>query len=352
MQIVQDYRTLHRIPELDSTLPKTLCYIRSALAPLRCRIFSPTEGSLCAFFDFQKPSTLCFRADIDGLPIQEQTELPFRSAHPGAMHACGHDGHTAILLETARRIHQSKENSCNYLLIFQPAEETTGGAEKICRSGVLEQHRVGAIFALHLWPGLSKGEIFSRPGVLMSHSTGVTAEFTGSAAHIANYRQGADALQVCCRFYRMAQRLPCFLKFGKLIGGSAGNIVCDQAVLEGSLRTLREPCHGVFQKQLSGLCHEACRGTGCKSRLEFSSGYPAVYNDPDLFHRIAQICPVRNLSAPLWTTEDFSYYQKKVPGVYFLLGIGNTPPLHSPQFHFDEAVLSVGADLFQSLFFV
>ena len=348
MQIIQDYRTLHRIPELDSTLPKTLCYIKSILSPLGCRIFAPVKGALCAFFDFGKPDALCFRADMDALPPQEQTGLPFCSVHPGAMHACGHDGHTAVLLETARRIQKIKNPSHNFLLIFQPAEETTGGAEKICCSGILEQYRVLAIFALHLWPGLRKGEIFSRPGVLMSHSTVVTAEFTGTAAHIADFRQGADALCACCRFYHMAQQLPCFLKFGKLTGGSAGNILCDRAVLEGSLRTFCQST--VFPKKLENLCRQACRGTGCQYRLDFSHGYPAVFNDPALYRRVARICPVGNLPAPLRTAEDFSYYQKIVPGVYFLLGIGVAPPLHSPRFSFDEALLSVGADLFERLF--
>ena len=116
------------------------------------------------------PRTLAFRADLDALPIAEQTDLPWQSQHPGMMHACGHDGHTAILLELARRIDRKGCRRYNILLLFQPGEETGGGAKDLCSTGILEQHGVTYIFGLHLWPGLDKAEIFSRPGPLMCRS--------------------------------------------------------------------------------------------------------------------------------------------------------------------------------------
>lgn len=345
MKIMEDYRILHRIPELDCRLPKTMEYIRKSLMMRNCKLFSPTEGSLCAFFDRRKPETLAFRADCDALPIREQTNLPFSSVHEGVMHACGHDGHTAILLELARRIR--KEGNCNILLIFQPGEETAGGARKLCDTGVLEQYRVRAIFGLHLWPGLEKGVLYSRPGILMSSSAPVTAEFLGKAVHIAQASKGADALDACCRFYRMAQNMPCFLKFGKQSGGSAGNVLCDRAVLEGSLRTMTD---GEKNKaQLKMLCRRACECTGCRGSVVFGEGYPAVRNDKKLYEKAVKIGAVRYLPKPFWTADDFSYYQQKVPGVYFLLGVGDTMPLHSPRFSFDENVLSAGADFFETL---
>ncbi len=343
LQILQDHRALHRIPELDSCLVKTIAYIRSRLEGLPCRVFSPVDGAVCAFFDFGMSGTLAFRADCDALPIQEQTGLSYASVHEGCMHACGHDGHMAILLETARRIRKS--GRYNVLLIFQPAEETTGGAKEICDTGVLEQYRVDAIFALHLWPGLPKGELFSRPGLLMASSAEVRAEFFGRAVHIASCEKGADALHACCRFYCMAQKFPCFLRFGKLTGGRAGNIVCDRAVIEGSLRTKGKK----YPARLQKLCRRACKGTGCRGRLTLTEGYPAVFNDPVLYGRVRGLFGVQKLAKPLWTAEDFSYYQKKVPGAYFLLGVGDTPPLHSPRFCFDEQVLLKGADFFQTL---
>ncbi len=339
MQILQDYYALHQIPELGSRLPQTVQYIKQALSPLDCHVFSPTEGSVCAFFDFNRPDTLAFRADCDALPMQE----PAAARQTGAMHACGHDGHMAILLELARRIRQPENH--NVLLIFQPAEETTGGAKQICETDVLEQYGVRAIFALHLWPGLPKGAVYSRSGVLMAASREVRAEFTGRSVHIANYQQGADALYACCRFYQMAQKQPGFLKFGMLSGGTAGNVVCGKAVLSGSLRSMDEKNQAKLQK----LCLRACRRTGCRGELFISEGYPAVRNDPALYRKITEILPVKKLPKPVWTAEDFSFYQQKIPGVYFLLGVGDAPPLHSPAFSFDERVLPKGADLFQSI---
>ena len=351
MQIVHDYRALHTIPELDRHLPKTLSYISKALSPLGCQVFSPAKGAICAYFDFGSRSTLAFRADTDALPICEQTGLPYASRHEGVMHACGHDGHTAILLELARKVRP--QSGHNILLIFQPAEETDGGAESICQTGILSKYKVRAIFGLHLWPGLPKGSIFSRSGVLMSRACGVTAEFTGRSVHIANAQQGADALNAVCRFQQQAERLrfpaPFRLKFGKVSGGTAGNILCDKAILLGSLRAFSDLDHCRLQNTLHKLCHSVSQQTGCRGDLHFTSGYPAVCNHPQLWLSVQKKCPVKQLYRAFWTADDFSFYQQQVPGVYFLLGLGDTASLHSPNFAFDEAVLSSGADFFLHL---
>ena len=162
MQIIQDRRALHRIPELDWAMEKTGAYLKTALEGLNCQIFSPLEGALCAFFDFGAEKALAFRSDTDALPITEQNATEYISCHPGIMHACGHDGHMAILLELARRLSQKADNPWNILLVFQPGEECTGGAERICNTGIFEKYRVEAVFGLHLWPGLEKGQVFSR----------------------------------------------------------------------------------------------------------------------------------------------------------------------------------------------
>ena len=353
MQIVQDYRRLHAIPELDSTLPKTLSYIKSSLAPLQCRVFSPAAGALCAFFSFGKQKTVAFRADTDALPITEETSLPWKSHHHGIMHACGHDGHTAILLELARRIDKEKIFARNILLIFQPAEETTGGADAICKSGILEQLGVDAIFALHLWPGLEKGQIFTKPGFLMSRCSGIDISFTGKGGHIAHCAPGCDALNACCNFYSRTHYLtnlhPFVLKFGKLNAGTAGNVLCRKADLCGSLRTFREDTENSIRNALLNLCRQTEKQTGCRGEIFFSDGYPAVKNNQKLLDSVQKICPVQILDRAYWTGEDFSFYQQKVPGVYFLLGIGDTPPLHSSNFTFDETILSAGADFFFQL---
>ena len=342
--------TLHTIPELDRNLPQTIQYVTRQLTTLSCHVFQPTEGAVCAYFDFGKEKALAFRADMDALPIQEETALPYSSRHPGCMHACGHDGHTAILLSLARKINETKTFPHNALLIFQPAEETGGGAEDICKTGILEQYGVTAIFGLHLWPGLPQGQIFSRPGVLMATACGVNVRFFGKSVHIAQAHQGTDALAACCEFYHQTveiqQTAPYLLKFGKITGGTAPNIVCGQAELSGSLRAWDETVLEKAKMEIRLLCQQAEEKTDCIGQVSFSSGYPAVYNDPKLWEQVCSVVPVRELSQPVMTTEDFSFYQEKIPGIFFLLGVGNTAPLHSPRFSFDPKILSHGTNLF------
>lgn len=352
MQIVHDYRQLHAIPELDRVLPKTLQYIESRLQGLSCRVFAPSEGALCAFLDFGQPKTLAFRADMDALPIAEQTGLPWSSQHPGRMHACGHDGHCAMVLELARQIHRQRQLPHNILLIFQPAEETDGGAEDICRTGLLERYQVTAIFGLHLWPGLPKGQLFSRSGVLMGHSCGAQVIFTGKSVHVAQWKKGRDALGAACAFYGACGRLTGqdhLVKFGVMNAGTAGNVVCDRAVLSGSVRAAGQGKHRRLKKKMVGIARRKARRWGCEAQVRFTEGYPAVENHPALLRQVRRQLPVGRVPKSLMTAEDFSRYQQKVPGVYFLLGIGNTPPLHSSDFQFDEEVLTVGADFLFSL---
>ena len=142
MQIIDDRRALHRIPELDRDLPETFAYLKGVLSDLNCLLFEPVNGSLCAWFDFGQEDSIAFRADADALPIMEKTGVDYASRHSGCMHACGHDGHMAILLELARRLKEKKHLPHNVLLVFQSAEETTGGAKDICDSGVFTRYHV------------------------------------------------------------------------------------------------------------------------------------------------------------------------------------------------------------------
>ena len=247
MQIIADRRALHAIPELELNLPKTMAYLENALSGLRCRVFSPMESSLCAFFDFGADRAIAFRADCDALPIAEKNEFPHVSTHPGCMHACGHDGHMAIALELARRLDRMETLRHNVLLIFQPGEESPGGAEPLCRTGILEQHRVDAVFGLHLWPGLNAGEVFSREKELMSRSCEVNVDIYGKSAHIAKAKEGLDAVMAGCEFYRRAmeleQALPAdvfrLLKFGKFHSGTPTILIWREASGHSRMRCLR-----------------------------------------------------------------------------------------------------------------
>lgn len=357
MQIREDRRALHQIPELHKDLPKTLTYLRSALQRLSCKVFSPMEGGLCAFFDFGADSTIAFRSDADALPIVERSEAAYASTHPGKMHACGHDGHMAILLELARRLNEKQKLSHNVLLIFQPAEETTGGAREICQSGVLKEYSVEAIFGLHLWPGLAAGTVASREEELMARSCEVTVDIFGKSAHIAKSAEGLDALSAGVEFYRraveMENALPShifrLLKFGKLESGTVRNALSDHTHMEGSLRAFQDDIFASLQNGLRSIGQDIQRSTGCTVKIHMSSGYPAVMNPPELYHRVKRCADFMELEQPSMTAEDFSWYQQEIPGMFFFLGLGNTPALHADNFDFDEEILLKGADFFEKL---
>ncbi len=357
MQIIADRRALHRIPELELNLPRTMEYLRNSLHPLRCRVFSPTAESLCAYFDYGADTTIAFRADCDALPICENSGAEYASTHAGKMHACGHDGHMAILLELARRLNGKKRNKNNVLLIFQPGEESPGGALPICQSGVLEEYKVIAIFGLHLWPGLTKGKIFSRENELMSRASEVTVDITGRSAHIAKAELGADATAAAVAFYTRAYEMeksyPAhiyrLLKFGKLQSGTARNALSAHCHMEGSLRAFQDVVFEEMRSKLVAIANDVEEACGCEVTLHFSEGYPAVMNDGALYTKLRSVIKWNELDAPSMTAEDFGWYLRYVPGLFFFLGLGDVPALHSDNFDFDDAVLPVGAELFEQL---
>ncbi len=357
MQIIKDRRNLHQIPELELHLPETMAYLENSLKNLNCMVFSPMESSLCAWFDFGADHAIAFRSDADALPIQEASDLPYCSKHTGQMHACGHDGHMAILLELARRLNEKASLSHNVLLIFQPGEENPGGAKALCDTGILEKYNVKAIFGLHLWPGLEKGKIFSKEGPLMSHSSEVNVDVYGKSAHIGKALEGIDALAAAVAYYRAVTEyeaaLPAdvlrLLKFGVFRSGSVRNALSDHTRLEGSLRAYDDAVFNTLLQNLFDTAKKTEASFGCTVNISFDNGYPAVINPPELCRKIEKIAPFTKLDAPCLPCEDFSFYQQRVPGMFFFLGIGDTPPLHANNFDFDEEILLKGADFFEHL---
>nr|WP_325196690.1 amidohydrolase [uncultured Oscillibacter sp.] len=362
MSVIDHRRALHRIPELDNQLPETTAYVRSVLEPLGCDISSPIPGSVCAFFDAGKPETVAFRADMDALPVTEATGLSYASVHPGRMHACGHDGHTAMALALAEYVSGRIAGlSRNVLFLFQPAEETTGGARGLCESGILEARHVTRIFGLHLWPGLPAGQVFTRPGPLMARANEVTVTVTGKSVHLSRASEGLDAMTAGAEYLRRAYAMidalppeaPRAFRFGKMVSGTVRNAVSGKTVLEGSLRTYREETYHFCKEQLEAIGRDIAAGTGCGVEVYLNEGYPAVWNHEGLYETIRATLGSDApglLDAPALAAEDFSFYQRAVPGVFFFLGVGNTAELHAPEFCFDdEAILPEGVEFLKKL---
>lgn len=366
LSVVDHRRALHRIPELDNQLSETTAYVRGVLAPLPCAVSSPITGSVCAFFDAGRPDTVAFRADMDALSVAEETELPFASLHEGRMHACGHDGHTAIALALAEFIGENlMKLPHNVLLIFQPSEETTGGAKQLCETGILTDRRVLRICGLHLWPGLPAGEVWSRPGPLMARTGEVTVTIRGKSVHISKAAEGRDALVAGMEFLRLVYGMaaaelppeePRVLRFGKMESGSLRNAVSGHTVLLGTLRTYSEVTFAFLKRRMWEIGGAVGKETGCEISISVGEGYPAVMNDAALFAdlrcRLGEDA-IHLLAEPVLAAEDFSFYQQAVPGVFFFLGTGDTPALHAPTFSFDdEAVLPKGLEFIKRLLFI
>lgn len=356
----QEYRRLlHQIPELDFDLPKTTEFVKQALAGLPCTVTVPAKSAVAAFFDAGKPETFAFRADMDALPVTEAACTAYTSLHKGRMHACGHDAHTAMLLAFAERLAAHPEALLrNVLLLFEPAEETTGGARGICESGILQKHQVTAVFGTHVMPGLASGCIATRAGGMMACSCETDVQFLGKSAHIAKAAEGADAIEAAARFLCAAydEKAPGgqtqLLKFGQMSGGTVRNALAAQAELKGSLRAMTRPGRDALQQTVRRLAKEAAAKTGCTASVTFNEGYPPVENDPALTARVLQALSERfaiRQAEPEMTAEDFSVYGEYAPSVFFRLGVGSTAPLHAADFDFEDSVLNAMPEFYTAL---
>lgn len=360
-RIVQFRRDLHQIPELDFDLPETKAYVTAELSKLSAEVFSPDGRAICAWFDAGKADAIAVRTDMDALPICEVSGVPFASRHPGKMHACGHDGHMAMVLELAHWLDEVKPQLAqNVLLVFQPAEETTGGAQWICQSGVFAEKNVKAIYGFHLWPDLPAGTVATRPGPLLAATHEINAVFTGRSTHIAKSEDGADALLAAARFTVGSEKILddlhehegpwCTLKYGLLHAGTVQNAIAAHAHLDGSMRVFSESAFERGWTQLNALAEKITADLGVKVELSNTVGYPPVINDEALYESTRAAIPELELfPKPLLIAEDFAFYQQTLPGLFMLLGTGTGIPLHSDRFNFDEKVLERGVEIYKRL---
>ena len=357
MDLITLRRCLHRIPELGDDLPQTADFVRTQLQQLPCVISEPYRHALCAFFNFGKAETVAFRADMDALPIFEKNSVEYASTHPGKMHACGHDGHMTMVLGLGQWVAEQKSLPRNVLLVFQPSEETTGGAKRIVDAGVFQQYNVTRVFGQHLWPELPKGTIGCRKGEMMSRASEVDIAAAGRSAHAAKSRQGIDAMtaitQIHCRAKQLDASLPenvfHLLHFGQMGAGTVRNAVAAEGWLKGTLRAFQDEWFDYLMDGMEQICRDVARETGCAVTMTHTEGYPAVCNDAALYDEVKGRLPLTELAEPSMISEDFSEYLKAAPGVFFFLGCGPAPGLHADTFDFDESVLKTGCDFLKQL---
>jgi amidohydrolase len=376
---ITDFRhRLHRIPELAFAEFKTADAIRAELDALGVKYTAGVKeaptATVAVIGDTSKPC-VALRADIDALPIEERIDVPYRSTHPGRMHACGHDGHSATLMGVASVLSAAaSELPVCVKLIWQPAEEGGGGAEKLVAAGVLDGRlapKVSAIFGLHGWPGLPVGTVATKPGALLAATDNFVATFTGKGCHGAYPHLGADPIVAACEAVLSAQMLvsretdptdSCVVTFGQLHAGSAVNVIPDAATIQATVRTLtpeqRKRAATALERRMRGVA----LANHCEITYQWNDGYPATINDPKMADYVATIArqvvgdaryiPV---ARPSMGGEDFSFYLQKVPGCFFLVGVEPAncrepyPTLHSDCYDFTDAAIEIGMKMFLGL---
>ena len=346
------YRQLHKIPELSGQEFLTAQQIEAVLRPAG---YEPKRiGDTGVYADLVTDTALpwlLLRADMDALPVRENSGVPFPSEHSGVMHACGHDAHCAMLLEAAARL-RGADLPQNIRFLFQPAEETTKGAAELIEAGAIPPNTL-ACFAMHVWPGIPKGLPATGPGALLASSDVYRIEIRGRSAHCAQRGKGADALQTAVQ---IASRLPSIealgegdgtvLFCGSIHSGSAHNVVPDEASLYGTLRTYRKESRQTIKTALEQDAQKISEQFGTTAHVVWDGGCPAINNCTQLMEQLRQIEPMlRTDAVPTMAAEDFACYQEHVPGLMLFLGIGDVPPLHNPAFYVPEDSLPTGVSL-------
>ena len=363
-QIKKWRQELHQIPELGLHEYKTSKYLETELLKMGYRSITILKTGVLVYIDNGYDKTLAFRSDIDALKIKEETKCSFISQHDGYMHACGHDGHMAALLGFAKRLRDEPLLlETNILLIFQPAEESPGGAKLLIEAGILSKYRVKAIFGMHLMPMIDEGKIACRPGPLMAQNGELDVTIIGKSAHAGLSHLGVDSIVIASSIISQYQNIisrvvspveSCVINIGQINGGTARNIVADKTVFRGTVRTYSETVFKKITDTMQAINHGMEKGYGCKIEFSCPPMYPPVLNDHNLYKQFINIVDKNylELREPLMLAEDFAFYQKEIPGIFFYLGTKTpqyTSGLHTETFNFNEEVLVKAVDVYYQL---
>jgi amidohydrolase len=373
-EAVELRRSLHQIPELCHLEKETSGFVTRYLRKLGLTVHTGIGGyGLKAVLKGGLPGpVIAIRADMDALPLQEKTGLPFTSKNSGVMHACGHDAHMTNVLLAVKLLAEVKDKIPGAIVfIFQPCEEgaplgKTGGAQGMIEAGVLENPHIDAILGLHVLPDLPVGTIGVCPGPIMANVASFYIKIFGKASHGAFPHQGIDAIYVASSAIMQFQSLisrfrdpnePAVLTVGKIKGGVRLNVIAEKVELEGTVRTFSFEFQNKISMGMEKILKAHSISYGTKYSFDFIKDAPFVKNDPTLtefilpvFKKILGQKNVR-IVKPMTIAEDFSHYSHKIPALFFFLGAGGKSALHTPTFAVDEEALKIGPALFASAAF-
>lgn len=372
-QLIAWRRDLHRNPELGFEVHRTAALVAERLGSLGLEVRrgigrTGVVGLLRA--PTPRGPAVLLRADMDALPIQEVEGREYGSQVPGRMHACGHDGHTAMLLGAASLLAARRDALVrDVVFCFQPAEEGEGGARAMLDDGVLEIVPTGSAFALHLWSLFPSGTLHVRSGPIMAAQDEFTAVLIGRGGHGALPHHAVDPIVAAAQAVVALQSVvarsvdpvqPAVVTVGSFHAGSAPNVIPAEARLEGTMRSFSDPVRELLRARVRQVFAGSAEAAGCRLDFELRQGYPAVVNDPGAVERVRSAGRAVfgedrvQEPAPMAAAEDFAFVLERVPGAFVLVGAGNvkrgiTAPHHSPSFDIDESVLPRGAELLARL---
>uniref|UniRef100_A0AAU2JZ46 M20 family metallopeptidase n=1 Tax=Streptomyces sp. NBC_00049 TaxID=2903617 RepID=A0AAU2JZ46_9ACTN len=373
--IVALRRSIHRFPETGTHLPRTQQAVLESLDGLGLEVVTGSRlSSVTATLEGARPGpAVLLRADMDALPLDEETGLDFASQVPGAMHACGHDTHTAMLVGAARLLAARRSLPAGpVVFMFQPSEESGGGARQMIDEGVLETADgggVAAAFALHITPRFPSGTLHLRPGPTFAASDGLHVTVRGRGGHAATPHRALDPVPVACEIVQALQAMvtrtvdvfdPAVVTVASIHAGTAANVIPETAEIRGTFRTLSPATRQLVRDGITRIAHHVAAAHGAEAEVVLTEGYPPVVNDAartaalhDTAATLLGADRVHHLREPFMGAEDFSYVLQRVPGAMAFLGAcpPGIPPAQAPDWHsnrivFDEDALATGAAVY------
>ena len=358
-------RHLHAYPEIGFDCVKTAAYVVDRLREFGVDAIHEglAKTGVVALIHGRAPGPVVgLRADMDALPIPEETGLAYASTVPGAMHACGHDGHTTMLLGAAKYLAETRNFAGTVALIFQPAEEDGGGAGVMVAEGVLDRFAIGQVYALHNAPGVPEGQFTTTPGPIMAAVDTFHIDVTGRGGHGAMPHDTADPVVAACGIVMAIQTIvsrnhyaldDLVISVTQIHTGTAENIVPETAYINGTVRTFDPAVQGMVRRRLAEIVAGVAAGYGVTAALRYDVWYPPTVNDAALTEFAATVAAevvgaehVDAAAGREMGAEDFAYFLQARPGAYLFLGQGDGPSLHHAKYDFNDRIAPIGASFF------
>ncbi len=362
-------RELHMHPELAFEEEKTSDFVAMKLEEFGLEVHrglahTGVVGILKS--GNESGASIGLRADMDALPLAEETNLPYASRVEQKMHACGHDGHTTMLLGAAMHLSEHKNFDGTVYFIFQPAEESAGGGEVMVKEGLFDLFPMDAVYGMHNWPGMPVGEIAVRSGPVMAASDTFFVTVTGKGGHAAMPHLGIDTVVVSAQIVSALQTIssriadpadPVVVSVTQIHGGDATNIIPEQVELAGTARSFSAATREMIEPMMRRIINGICQAHGASAEITYERGYPATINSDLETDHAAQAASrllgpdnVRRDKGPSMGSEDFAYMLEKKPGSYIWLGAGeDRAQLHSPHYDFNDEILPIGVGYWSAL---